>query len=138
MYFMALLYIVLGVFHFIKPQFYVAIMPRYLPYHLELVYLSGLCEIICGLMFFSRRTQSLAAWLTIALLLAVCPFNLLVGSFVLARFIVSDPANIQMAQDYWSQGHPQKYIALGRLPFQFVFIWWAYQYTKPIQHTKSH
>jgi len=47
-----------------------------------------------------------------------------------------DPANIQMAQDYWSNNHPQKYITLGRLPLQFVLIWWAYQYTKPVNHSK--
>jgi uncharacterized membrane protein len=41
-----------------------------------------------------------------------------------------------MTQDYWSTNHPQKYWTLVRLPFQFVFIWWAYQYTKPIEHTK--
>ncbi len=74
MYFMAILYIIAGVFHFIKPKFYLHIMPRYLPYHLELVYLSGLVEIICGLMLFFKRTQSLGAWLTIALLIAVCKF----------------------------------------------------------------
>jgi uncharacterized membrane protein len=43
-----------------------------------------------------------------------------------------------MAQDFWSANHSQKYIALARLPFQFVFIWWAYQYTKPIKHPKLH
>ncbi len=76
MYFMAVLYIIAGVFHFIKPEFYLVIMPRYLPYHLELVYLSGLCEIICGLMLFFKGTQVLGAWLTIALLIAVCKFIL--------------------------------------------------------------
>jgi uncharacterized membrane protein len=74
MYLMAILYIIAGIFHFIKPEFYLEIMPHYLPYHLELVYLSGLCEIICGLMLFFRQTQSLGAWLTIALLIAVCKF----------------------------------------------------------------
>ncbi len=74
MYVMATFYIIAGVFHFINPKFYLAIMPRYLPYHLELVYLSGVCEIICGLLLFFKRTQSLGAWLTIALLIAVCKF----------------------------------------------------------------
>ena len=74
MYIMGLFYIVAGTLHFIIPQFYVSIMPRYLPYHLELVYISGICEIICGLMIFFKRTQVLGAWLTIALLIAVCKF----------------------------------------------------------------
>ena len=69
---MAAFYIIAGVMHFLKPGFYLEIMPRYLPYHLELVYLSGVCEIVCGLLLFSTRTQTLGAWLTIALLIAVC------------------------------------------------------------------
>ncbi|CAF3824762.1 unnamed protein product [Adineta steineri] len=120
MYFMAVFYIVAGVLHFIKPQFYLPIMPRYLPYHLELIYLSGLCEVICGLLLFSKRTQVLGAWLTIALLIAVYP------------------ANIQMTQDYFEKDHPQKYMVAGRLPLQFILIWWAYQYTTTTGHIKSH
>ncbi len=41
-----------------------------------------------------------------------------------------------MVQDYWSSNHSQKYLTLARLPLQFVLIWWAYQYTKPVKHTK--
>lgn len=72
LYLMALFYIVAGVLHFTNPEFYLAIMPHYLPYHLELVYLSGVAEIICGLFLFSKKTRALGAWLTIALLIAVC------------------------------------------------------------------
>ena len=75
MYFMAILYIIAGVLHFLKPDFYLRIMPRYLPYHLELVYLSGFVEILCGLLLFFKHTQSLGAWLTIALLIAVCMYS---------------------------------------------------------------
>ena len=75
MYIMAALYIVTGILHFVMPQFYMAIMPHYLPYHLELVYLSGAAEIICGLLICVERTQSLGAWLTIALLIAVCKLS---------------------------------------------------------------
>ena len=72
MYFMAFFYIIAGVLHFIKPEFYLTIMPRYLPYHMELIYLSGAWEILCGLLLFFKNTRALGAWLTIALLIAVC------------------------------------------------------------------
>ena len=136
MYLMALLYIVAGVLHFVKPEFYLAIMPRYLPYHLELVYLSGVAEILCGLLLFSKKTQALGAWLTIALLIAVCKSNGSTREHRLNPFLV-DPANIQMAQDYFAANHPQRFLSLARLPFQFVLIWWAYQYTKPVTHQKK-
>jgi len=118
LYVMAIVYIIAGVLHFLKPEFYLKIMPRYLPYHLELVYISGVCEIICGLLLLFKRTQILGAWLTIALLIAVFP------------------ANIQMAQDFWYKNHPQKLLSILRLPIQFVLIYWAYQYTRPISHLK--
>ncbi len=76
MYFMGVFYIIAGVMHFFKPEFYLSLMPWYLPYHLELVYLSGLCEILCGLLLFFKHTQTFGAWLTIALLIAVCKFDL--------------------------------------------------------------
>jgi uncharacterized membrane protein len=43
-----------------------------------------------------------------------------------------------MAQDFWSKNHSQKYIGLARLPLQFIMIWWAYQYTKPVKQSKLH
>lgn len=118
LYAMAIVYIFAGIMHFITPKYYLKIMPKYLPYHLELVYLSGVSEIICGLLLMFKRTQILGAWLTIALLIAVFP------------------ANIQMAQDFLRTNHPQKLMSIIRLPIQFVLIYWAYQYTQPISHIK--
>ena len=47
-YLMSIGYIGVGTYHFISPSFFLNIMPPYLPYHLELIYLSGACEIILG------------------------------------------------------------------------------------------
>ena len=38
-YIMSLLYILVGIKHFSDPNFFLKIMPKYLNYHLELVYL---------------------------------------------------------------------------------------------------
>ena len=48
LYSLAAFMIFAGVNHFIKTDFYLSMMPPYLPFHLELVYLSGVAEIICG------------------------------------------------------------------------------------------
>ena len=45
---LAMFFIAIGCDHFIRPNFYVGIMPPYLPAHLELVYLSGLFEVLGG------------------------------------------------------------------------------------------
>ena len=57
-----------GVNHFWHPAFYTNIMPTYLPWHLELVYLSGIFEILFGAMLLIPRYQTLGAWGIIALL----------------------------------------------------------------------
>jgi uncharacterized membrane protein len=110
----AVLYIGAGVNHFLKAGFYVSIMPPYLPFPLELVYISGVAEIALGLMLGRRWLSRLAGWGLIALLVAVFP------------------ANVQMAL------HPELYawaspVALWlRLPLQGVLIAWAYWYTRPL------
>ncbi|MGB0450302.1 MAG: DoxX family protein, partial [Porticoccaceae bacterium] len=35
-----------GIDHLVSPDFYVSIMPPWIPWHLELVYISGLFEIM--------------------------------------------------------------------------------------------
>lgn len=111
-YLMALLYIAAGINHFVRPAMYRKIMPPWLPAHHTLVLLSGVAEIVLGVLLLFPATRVWAAWGIIALLLAVFP------------------ANIQMAVQYYRSGHPYLWLALLRLPLQFLLIWWAYVYTK--------
>ena len=112
LYVMAVLYVAAGVYHFINPKFYQKIMPTYLPWHMPLIYISGVLEIVFAFMLFPESTRPMAAWLLIALLIAVFP------------------ANIQMAVTMWQKQRPNLWIGLVRLPLQLVFIYWAWIYTK--------
>jgi uncharacterized membrane protein len=73
---LVLLMLVAGVMHFANPGFFLKIMPPYLPFHLELVYLSGVCEIGLGILLLVPRFSRIAAWGIIALLIAVFPANI--------------------------------------------------------------
>jgi len=115
LYLMALGYILAGILHFINPAFYLNIMPPYIPFHLKLVYLTGVCEIIVGVLLLPLKTRRVGAWLLIALLIAIYP------------------ANIQMAINYWQNGNPDLWIALVRLPIQFILIWLAWIYKEDIK-----
>lgn len=64
-----------GAMHFVRPDFYLKIMPPYLPWHLQLVYLSGVFEVALGLLLLVTRFSNLAAWGIVALLIAVFPAN---------------------------------------------------------------
>ena len=50
-------YLMIGVNHFLEPDFFLKIMPPYLPWHLELVYLSGAFEIVLGLSLIDSKTK---------------------------------------------------------------------------------
>ena len=89
-----------------------AIVPPYLPYHLELVYISGVFEIVFGLMILIPKYRY---WGSIGLIL------LLVAVF---------PANIYLAETNGAALNTSRLIAWGRLPFQAIFILIAYWHTK--------
>ncbi len=99
--------------HFVHTDFYVGIMPPYLPWHLALVYVSGAAEMAFGIALLFPRLERVAAWGMIALIVAVTP------------------ANVHMAVH--ADLYPQ-YSALAlwlRLPLQIILVAWAYWYTKP-------
>jgi len=109
---MGIFYISIGVSHFTSPIWYVQIVPPYLPYKLELVYISGLFEILFGGMLFFKKTRFLAGWGLILLLIAVYP------------------ANIYLAQTNGAAMNTTPLIAWGRLPVQFIFVGLAYWHSK--------
>lgn len=112
LYIMVALYVAAGIYHFVNPRFYQKIMPTYLPWHIPLIYISGVCEIAFALLLLPESTRPMAAWLVIALLVAIFP------------------ANVQMAVNWWHKQHPKLWIAFLRLPLQLVLIYWAWIYTK--------
>ncbi|QDT98714.1 DoxX family protein [Gimesia aquarii] len=111
-YFLALFMVGAGVMHFVNPDFFLKIMPPYLPWHLELVYLSGFFEIGLGISLCIPRISIWAAWGIIALLIAVFPANI---HLYLHQEIMPAPP----------------WLHLIRLPLQSLFILWAYWHTRP-------
>ena len=109
---MSIFYVSIGVNHFTIPEWFLQIVPPYLPYKLELVYISGFLEILLGVMLLIPATRFYAAWGLILLLIAVYP------------------ANIYLAQTNGAVMNTTPLVAWGRLPFQFVFIALAYWHTK--------
>ena len=75
-YIFAAAFVLAGIYHFLNPQFYLKMMPPVLPAHLFLNYLSGVFEILFGVLLLIPRFSRLAAWLIIALLIAVFPANI--------------------------------------------------------------
>ena len=114
-YLLGIAFIAAGLNHFVMTDFYVSIMPPWLPWHLALVHLSGVAEAGCGLLLVFRRWARWAAWGIIALCVAVFP------------------ANLHMAL------HPELFPQFSeaalwaRVPLQVAIMAWAYWYTRGLQ-----
>jgi len=113
---MSVFYINVGIKHFIDSNWFLHIVPPLLkPIGLELVYISGVFEIIFGIMLLISKTRKLASFGLILLLIAVYPANLYLAFYE----------------------EPQKLIGISafvaswiRLPIQFIFLGLAYWHSK--------
>ena len=112
LYLMAVIYILAGLNHFRIPDFYLQMMPPYLPEPLFLIYLSGIIEVLFGVLLFFQKTRKFAAFGIILMLIAFFSVH------------------IYMYQQGGAQFQVPDFILLIRMPFQFVLIAWAYLYTK--------
>tara|TARA_A100001011_G_scaffold393212_1_gene482538 strand:+ start:2583 stop:3002 length:420 start_codon:yes stop_codon:yes gene_type:complete len=111
-YVMGLFYAIVGYKHFQDPEWFIQIVPPILPFKLTLVYISGLFEILLGILLMVPAFQSIAARGLIILLICVYP------------------ANIYLALTNGAAMNISPEIAWGRLPFQFVFLGLAYWHSK--------
>ena len=108
-YFLGSIFILSGVLHFFKSEFYLKLMPSFLPYPRELVYASGVAALVLGLLLIFFGRSRIVSWGAILYLIAVFP------------------ANVHMAL------HPEifptipAWVSWVRLPFQGLLIYWAYR-----------
>lgn len=109
---LGLLFVAAGANHFVNPDFYVGIMPSWLPAHRELVAISGAFEILGGLAVFVPPLRAWAGWGLVALLVAVFP------------------ANLHMALNAEEFPSLPEAALWGRLPLQVVLIGWAWWATR--------
>ena len=109
-YSLGILYISVGITHFTNPKFFIPLVPPCLIYLEELVFISGIVEVIMGIMLFFKKSRKLGALITIALLLAVFPANIYLYLSETPRGVLEISKNQ----------------ALFRLPFQVPLIVIAY------------
>lgn len=101
---LALFFVCTGVMHFIKPNTFIEITPKFLPKRRELVYVSGVLEILGGLGLLFPLTRRVAAKGLSTLLYAVLP------------------ANINMAVKKIDFGYIPHWLLWARLPLQFLLV----------------
>lgn len=97
-----------GLNHFLNPAFYEAIMPTYVPAHTELVYASGVAEMVGAAAVMHPRTRRVGGYFLIVVL---------VGVF---------PANVHMALNPDDYPNIPTWALFARLPLQVLFIYWVW------------
>jgi len=103
-----------GIFHFLKTDMYVAIIPPFLPFPVALVHISGIFEILGGIGVLIPQTKRLA------------------GNGLMCLLVAVFPANLHMAiNDVHIEGFPSSSLLLWlRLPLQFLLIAWVWWCTR--------
>jgi uncharacterized membrane protein len=103
-----------GVVHLVRPETFEPIMPKVVPAHREVIYASGVAELLCAAGLLHPRTRRLAGWASVVVLLAVYP------------------ANFKMAGDALQTDDKKvKAAALARLPLQLPMIRAALRAARP-------
>lgn len=113
LYIMSAFYILAGINHFRAPQFYLHMMPPYIPLHKPMVRWSGYAEILLGFFILFPQTRPAAAWLIVMMLIVFFTVHIYMFEYRKSKFA----------------GIPS-WLIIARLPFQFILIAWALLYTK--------
>jgi uncharacterized membrane protein len=106
------LFITSGTTHLVKPDVFEPLVPNSLPRRRELIYASGVAELLCAAGLLHPRTRRYAGWASAVLLVAILP------------------GNVQMSASYGKRaarrGTPAAQAAfagtLARLPLQLPLI----------------
>jgi uncharacterized membrane protein len=94
-----------GTVHLVRPETFMPLMPKAVPAHREVIYVSGVAELVCAVGMLHPRTRRLAGLASAALL---------VGVF---------PGNVKMALDALKTRNTTfKAVSLARLPLQLPMI----------------
>ena len=110
---MSLFYFCAGVYHFINPLFYIDLLLSFIIEKEFIVAISGLTEIVLAVFLLFKETRKITSMGIILMLL-------------LFLFLVHFP----MVLDYYDNGNSFLWLAIIRIPIQFVLIFWAYKISK--------
>lgn len=111
----AIFYIVAGTNHFLSTAAYASITPGWLPKPHLLIVISGVAEILLGLLLLLKSTRKIAAILIVLMLMVFIPIHIDMlqrAPFMLGNFMIT------------------KLVAWIRLPMQLLLMLWAAFYIK--------
>jgi len=109
---LAVMLIVTGIAHFTSADLMIEMMPEFMPMKREIVYFTGVCELLAVVGLLLRKTSKLTAIMLIIFFIAILPANI-VGS--MKQVPLGGMENGAM-------------YLLFRVPLQILFIFWIYYF----------
>lgn len=109
---LAVMLIVTGISHFTSTDLMIEMMPDFMPAKKEIVYFTGICELLAVVGLLWDKTAKLTAVMLIIFFLAVLPANI-AGSIKQVQFGGMENGVMYL---------------LFRIPLQILFIFWAYYF----------
>ncbi len=112
-YMLVAFFVVAGINHFRDPDFYLRMMPPYIPAHRFMIAFSGISEIVAAILLAVPRTSRAGAW------------------FIIALLVIFFTVHIYMLQETNGifEGIPTMGLVI-RIIMQFILIGWAWLYTR--------
>lgn len=109
---LAVMLIVTGIAHFTSTDLMIELMPEFLPYKREIVYLTGVLELLAVIGLLIDKTAKLTAVMLVIFFLAILPANI-VGSLKQVNLGGMENGAVYL---------------LFRVPLQIFFILWTYYF----------
>lgn len=108
-------FIFTGLRHLMLPDFYIILMPRFMPVPFFLIYLTGALQIVCALGLLFSKTRKMAAAGLMFFLLASLPV-------LIYMWVYKDP--------FETSSYVLSWLKMLSIPLQFALIFWVYLFWK--------
>ena len=109
---MAVMLVFTGLAHFNQTEYMVEMLPDFMPYKMEIVYITGIIEFIAAIGLFIKKTVKITTYLLILFYLLILPANI-IGSIK------------QVNLGGMDAGAPYLFF---RIPLQILFMIWIYYF----------
>ena len=106
---LSLILLIASIAHFVVPHLFLPAMPPYMPWHHEIIFLTGILEILFAFGLICKKTIRITSSLLVAYFIAILPAHIHVSLHEITMFGINSPTLL------WA-----------RTFFQLVFIYWAY------------
>jgi uncharacterized membrane protein len=118
---LSLFFVFTAMGHFFRPNEMSAMLPTFIPYRVQIIYLTGIFELLGAIGVWIPRLMKLTGFCLILMLISVFPAN-----------VYSALSRV----DFGGHESGPAYLLI-RLPFQLFVIWWVYFSTEQQWFTKQ-